>query len=426
MLKTLKVLHIGDIHFPDARDESLSDIADPGFPTAVAGLTRLKPLMLVARKLTAVLDEKPHALLFTGDLTSRGDTVGYELCLKYLNDILNLKRWSPNQLHVVPGNHDVDRTKVDPSGKDLSTKFSAFAKAWDDLGLPILAFDKTRKTSIDVPRSKNSGVTLLSLNSSLGCGERRYPQEIQDGLSTLLDAYAVTADPKAVFALLGETLDTPAFDQDHIEEMCQTISQLNDNSVPFVITHHNILPQALPRIALYGELLNSGVVRSRLSHLQRPVVYCHGHIHDHPVEIISEPEYRGSQFICIAAPKFSSGFNLISVEFGTKGVPLGCTVRSYRLNPRDGEVRPVEFRIPFVTPSYADLRRQGNALLPQILAKLPEEETRYPDLLSRLSMSVPQSKGIADALLEGEWFGVLGITDKNEQLEHWIVRKVIR
>jgi hypothetical protein len=77
-------------------------------------------------------------------------------------------------------------------------------------------------------------------------------------------------------------------------------------------------------------------------------------------------------------------------------------------------------------PTYANVRRHGSPALPKILAKLPEADTGFPDLLTMLSMNSKQGSALVDALLEGEWLGVLELGDKEEEREHWIVRKVIR
>jgi hypothetical protein len=427
MLKSCNLIHIGDIHYPDAKKEKLADIKDPAFPNAIADRARLIPLTCVARALTTHLEGSvSKALLLTGDLTSLGDASGYRDCLLFLNDLLNLKRWPADYVHVVPGNHDVDRDRVDPDGKDITSKFEEIAVAWRDLGLPILAVDSVRESSISVPRASTSGVTLFSLNSSLGCGERWFPKQIQDGLAKLLDDYASGVPRKEAFALLGETLDTPAFDQQHIENICETVRHMGRNYVPVVISHHNILPQALLRIAMYSELINAGVVRSRFSHLQRAIIYCHGHVHDYPVEIITEPEFPGSKLICVAAPTFSTGFNLISVEFSSIGVPLGCIVHSYRISVRDGDVRCTTLRIPFHSPTYVNVLHYTDKPLPNILANLPESDIRFPDLLNKLGTLSNQAKPLANALLEGEWLGMIELIDKEQQLEHWIIRKVVR
>jgi hypothetical protein len=426
MLKALTFVQIGDVHYPDAVKETLADIKDTGFPPAIAELARLRPLVYVARKLTSVIESSPNAVLLTGDLTTFGDPGGYRDCIKYLNDLINFRRVSSDGLHVVPGNHDVNRSKVDPKG-DLKPKFAEFSDAWTAIGFPILAVDTVRKTPITLSKTSASGATVFSLNSSLGCGEKRYPEEIRDKMDKWLDAYASTAPKDKAFALLGETLDTPAFDVDQIDGLCQSIGSLESNTVPIVVSHHNILPQALPRIAVYTELINAGIVRSRLSHLQRPILYCHGHIHDNPVEVVSEPGYPGSRLVCIAAPTFSTGFNTISIEFASRGAPLGCIVNSFRINSRDAEVRQqASIRIPFHLPSYLNVQSIGSPVLLNILANLPVNGTRLPDLIKKVPKLGSQMRTVVSALLEGEWLGTLTLGERQEQPEYWIVEKALR
>jgi len=426
MLKTVNLVHIGDVHFPEATNERLGDFKDRGFPSAVEDLARLSPLTCVARALTEVIEHSPDALIFTGDLTSFGEPTGYKHCLEYFDGMLNLKRWKPEKVHVVPGNHDVERSKVDPAGHDLTAKFESFKKLWEGVGLPILSVDGVRSTSLVPLKSGIYRTALYSMNSSLGCGERRYPEKVRVPLTELLNAYAASVPPDEAFELLGETLDTPAFNQAHVDEVCSSIASLDRKTIPLVIAHHNLLPQALPRIAMYSELINAGLVRSRLSHLQRPVVYCHGHIHDHPVEVISEPEFDGSRLICIAAPKFSEGFNSIAIQYSSTEEPLGCIVTSYRLITRDGQVRPNTFRVPFHAPTHANVRHLCSPLLNAVLANLSEADLRFSELLQKLSLKGQQKQTLEVALLEGEWLGVLALSEKQEDRVHWIIRKVIR
>jgi 3',5'-cyclic AMP phosphodiesterase CpdA len=164
MLKRLGLIHIGDVHFPDAKNERLADIKDPGFPSQIADLVRVKPLTCVARKFTSVMENGADAILFTGDLTSLGDIGGYRDCLAYLNGLVNFKRWSLDRVHAVPGNHDVERVKVDPAGTDLTSKFAEVAAAWKDLGFPVLSVDTMRQSEIVLPKTPASSVKLFSLN----------------------------------------------------------------------------------------------------------------------------------------------------------------------------------------------------------------------------------------------------------------------
>src|SRR5260221_1390869 len=182
MIRT-RLLHIGDIHYPDACSERLADVKDSGFPAHLAESSSLKPLELVVRRLLSEIESGYDGILFSGDLTCRGDIGGYEECLRYL--LPAIESMAAERIHVVPGNHDVDRAAASSSSGDLGAKFESFRLAWERTGLPVLAVNRVRMTDIMSPTGGRARV--LSLNSSIGCGEKRYmPTEIADELCAIL------------------------------------------------------------------------------------------------------------------------------------------------------------------------------------------------------------------------------------------------
>ncbi len=140
--------------------------------------------------------------------------------------------------------------------------------------------------------------------------------------------------------------------------MCAHLAGGAARLISIVLSHHNLLPQAIPRVALYAELLNAGVARSRLLGLHKTILYCHGHIHDDPIEVLTDPQNPGSQVILISAPTLSRGFNTITTEFGRKGFPLGCIITAHRLRKRDGSVERRSVRVPLHIP-HRDPRRNA-------------------------------------------------------------------
>lgn len=366
-MKSLRLLQIGDIHYPDKRNERLGDLKDESFPSGIADAAQLSPLQCVVRAVTEVQEQRPKALLFCGDLTSRGNVAAYQECLSYLSKALRLNAYRPDNIHAVPGNHDVDRKSIDPSGVDLLKKFGEFRKAWEDIGLPILTVDAFRESVVRLGQKK--AARIFSVNSSLGCGEKRYlPTKVRDELATLLAGYCSSVGLDAAFETVGETLDTPNFVAADITNICSQIQLMHETEQPVVVSHHNILPQALLRIDVYTEAVNAGFVRSRLSQLSRPVLYCHGHIHENPIEVVHKlPASESSALICISAPEFSRGFNVLDIEYGVNNIPLGCRLSRHTLELSDGSMKSVTHRIPFYRPDQLNLRRLGHPLLPQIL-----------------------------------------------------------
>jgi predicted phosphodiesterase len=105
-VKSIRLLQIGDIHYPDAVREVYADIKDKGFPAGLTSLTHTNPLQAVVRRL---VDQKVDGILICGDLTSKGNIPEYQKCVQYLVD--NLAPTSADRLHTVPGNHDVERSR---------------------------------------------------------------------------------------------------------------------------------------------------------------------------------------------------------------------------------------------------------------------------------------------------------------------------
>ena len=131
-MRTLRILQIGDVHYPVAKQETTADIGDAAFPTPVVESMLRLPLQGVVRAATVELEQRPaDALFICGDLTTKGKFTDYEACLDYLDTAFNLKRFVPDRLHAVPGNHDIDRSKVPFDGTDLAAKFAPLSGAWD-------------------------------------------------------------------------------------------------------------------------------------------------------------------------------------------------------------------------------------------------------------------------------------------------------
>jgi predicted MPP superfamily phosphohydrolase len=94
----IRILHLSDFHFSQARAWD-SDPVLTGLAKDVKGL--------VAAGL------KPDLVAVTGDVADRGVQSEYELAARWLREkLLPAAEVAPRDLLLVPGNHDVDRSKV--------------------------------------------------------------------------------------------------------------------------------------------------------------------------------------------------------------------------------------------------------------------------------------------------------------------------
>jgi len=419
----IRIIHVGDIHYPESNaDRFVVDRKDAGAPAA--WVSRFSPDK-VKQVSEAIVDQSASAdaVLLSGDLTSRASMAGYRSCLEYLKRALRLtdaSLWQQESIHVVPGNHDVERALAELDDTRLFERFEAIRRAWQDLGLPVLVPNAVRTSSVT---SGRSSVSIFSINSCIGCGDtRNLPERIRDDLTAILTPFLERLDQEEVFELLAEQLDTPAVLDEHLNALERSILGLPKNQVPVILGHHGILPQARPRLAIYTELLNGGYVRQRLASVNRPVIYCHGHIHVDTVELVSQPRHGSGRLVSIAAPLYEQGFNVLRIRFGRSGAPLGCEVVPFRLQEHGGVREQPALRIPLQpTPLASTLsdRTASTALRMLQTGALRFEEIRntWPS-----DLPTPQRNTLRDVFEDLEWLGLVRVLNRDAEPEHWIVQ----
>src|ERR1051326_6074478 len=97
--RTLTWLHIGDFHIKDG---------DPYDRDTV-----LKALVASVRDQRERVGRKPDLVFVTGDIADPGAASQYQRATKFLDDLRDAAELPKEHLFVIPGNHDVDRSKGD-------------------------------------------------------------------------------------------------------------------------------------------------------------------------------------------------------------------------------------------------------------------------------------------------------------------------
>lgn len=428
----LSLIQLGDVHFPDlALTSPAIDHKDKAAPAAVVDLTKPDRIRNSLRALLRVMEERRKeiaGLAICGDLTSRGQADGYNSCVEYLERNLQLTNtawWQPNQIHAVPGNHDIDRAMCDPAGHDVYQKFIPLEGTWSAIGLPILTTRSLRKSELSLG---SLSTTFYSLNSCIGCGEtRRLPAAIRADLQRLLKPHVDSATTAAAFDLVGEKLDTPAFAEENITELVADITTLPKNQIPIILAHHNLLPQSLVRYEIYTEVINSGLVRSRLTQCKRPIIYCHGHIHRSPVEVVGDPTDPSSKLILISAPQLFEGFNVIEIHYSRSGSPIGCKVLQYGTDPDHGGLSIIKrIRIPLQDARQA--RLFSDELTKVVAECLTKNFLTFTELREAVSNArsggMPSNKTLAHAIDDLAWIGLVDVHDHEQEKRVWRVRRM--
>jgi hypothetical protein len=414
-MRRLRLLQVGDLHYDDAvAGPPDVDVKDPGFDQKLLTAAAPPKLRAVMQRLQRLCEEDtPDGALFCGDLSSRGLLSVYRDCLAYLEDNLDLsgcRYWPLDHLHSVPGNHDVDRALVVPD--NLFAKFVPLTDAWRENSTDVLACDAVRQSYIE---SSGARVLALSLNSCVGAGEKR-GAALSDEVRTELEVRASAGDEAAADAL-WEDLDMPLFYEEHLANAVDAISGAPRPVLPVVLAHHNLLPQATPRAEIYTELFNAGAARVQLAGLDRWVLYLHGHIHDDPVEIIDQRHPQTGRVLSISAPLFQEGFNVITLEFGKLGRPLGCVITRYRYE-KGGVVRPQKQ----IRVSLRDSRDAPDSLISEIVRLLqPTERLYFHELQERYAAAggTAGEEDFCDALREADWAGWVEIAQRDDEPQQW-------
>ena len=340
----IRILQVGDVHFPAAvRRRHSADLKRDAFSMSDEIAPEGLRLKRVIAQLSAYETGYFDAIAFMGDFTDGHPDValqmeGMDKCFAYIElNIIKplLGRDGHAKSLFVPGNHDVDRTVCPTEPGNRMDKFAHYVKGLSALGYVRHSADQISELNL---RKGPMSAFLAGINTCLGCGEfMTFPQKVKDDLLAQLSGVIergrgdAAANILETFLDLTERLDAPLIEGNILQMLDSSLDRRiadDRNAVQVVIGHHNLLPQVIPRVAPFSELMNSGKLRSLLATKDTPVLYLHGHIHDHPVEVVYSQTHPDSCVISVSAPEFIDGFNVIEIHADEDGAPLGVVVNT--------------------------------------------------------------------------------------------------
>lgn len=418
-MRVFRIVQVGDIHYSDSENfASPVDNKDAGFPVAVRDSIGTAPLQAVFRSLSHILEIGGIDLItFMGDFTTRGDRAVLGDCARYIRGLF-ADHWpadgSPD-CKLIIGNHDVDRRR-DPDTEERFEDINTVLTGAGFDAASILAPCETILKGDDAAE-----VRVFGINSCRGCGQLRLLGSIVEkhagpAIRKLLNEGGSDADLEELY----EQIDTPAIDEHTLTLLGTSLSYLGETVLPVICAHHNLLPQAMPRIAPYSELINGGAVRTALLNLDRPLLYLHGHLHTSPMEVVRVPDRGRSAIISISAPLFRDGYNVIEIAFNQEAVPLGCQVIAHRLDGSQCRVASSNI-IPAWTA--AEGLRLATARARELMKVLVADSVvPRGDLLAKLGW--PDNE-LDDALTELRWLGAVEIPNHGRPSIHWRVTRSI-
>lgn len=102
-------VHVSDIHFGQEKDDRVHIHAD------------VKQQLIADAKevVSNIADGIAHGILVTGDITQSGKWAEYEDAGKWLDELAASIGVEIHRVQMVPGNHDLDRTKLSFAGKQI-------------------------------------------------------------------------------------------------------------------------------------------------------------------------------------------------------------------------------------------------------------------------------------------------------------------
>lgn len=420
MLPRLRILQVGDVHYPTSKGTRTVDDKDSKFPAELKGSLSSSPLKAVVKRIHQELSAgRVDALVFMGDLTDFGDLDGFKSCANYLVDALELRpggQFASVPVGFVPGNHDVDRSLAVTQG--ITGKFKPLADAMEHAGPQ--RFPTEAMVSFTVTKGAGK-VAVHLLNSCWGCGEpENIPSDFRDAIKVAIEK-VIAGDPKTAKTYYDRQLDTPAFDSETIERLATVVGEGSPTTLPVLVAHHNLLPQRTPRLAPYTELVNSGALRATLIESGQPCVYLHGHIHEDPVEIVARSQFP--PLVVVSAPEAQAGFNVLEVVFMQSGLPLACEIIPFRF-----EAGAVKRMTSVTTPLIGSRRRSSDRRLARLYAKILDDGESYWSDVMRHAQTIDAAiteQEVAEILELLNADGSALIENRDMEPRDWIVRATV-
>jgi hypothetical protein len=423
---------VGDIHYPEYKDAVIGDIKDPNAPEAMrASITSARLPNVFKYILKEIEGGSCNGVMFCGDLTSYGDISGYTDCVNYIDTIFSKSMTTPGQLSLcaVPGNHDICRAAFDETKYHESVEL--LQKVWPTGLKTTLPTRDSVEAIIQRPGGK---CHVFSVNSCCGCGIKRQtlPGQVSTGIQESINKWLAVAHKDEVNSFLYETLDAPFISHEVICKIKQLLKCVDVDSLPIILAHHNILPQATPRLAPYTEMIDSGSFRSALLEQGRPILYFHGHLHEFFVHTISHENGSDAPLVIVSAPLASDGVVKITIQYGVRGNPMGCIISHMALENYGQFVNRRDIRIALGNNKATKAKPTPlcNVVLGQIDAMPRDESVMWRDFFGAVEKRA-QQKGItanetdvSSHILEFEWEGLVKVANrKSPKLSAWQIER---
>jgi predicted phosphodiesterase len=286
-MKKITILHLSDAHMSIRHTEVIAERI-----TAVCAALTKEQL-------------SPNIIAFTGDAAYSGKEHEYHLFYdKVIRPILTSFSISPENFVIVPGNHDVDRDKIDSLQQAGLSNFVSKPEEMDDIW-----------------RKMDQRLKLLSRQESFANFTK---QNHLTSTSRVIDIYDTTIG----FACLNSAwLSASEKDKGNLvlsrAQFSDAYQHIENADVKVALWHHP-----------FACLHESDASRSKAQVLQRFHLCLNGHLHEEDGNSVVSPDGQSQIFTCPAlyAKGEQSGFMLYQLDMSARKL----NIHSFRWNERKG------------------------------------------------------------------------------------------
>ncbi len=440
--RVTRFLQVGDIHLPDwADDSTLVDQKDKAFDEVIVRDLSFDKLSLVLSALNKVSTSGGiDFICFMGDFTTKGNISEIPIATTIFDTLVN-DQSLPGRATVygVPGNHDV--SKIDARNHGPIIKFMPLVEAFQSVGWNEPPIEDCVISNI--MKGESSSPKLILVNTSLGSmSTHMLPEHLRSAFADAklddvpLDLIGIETDARAAPAYETQQhvarnrveqwyqqLDTPYISRQSVTTLLNTLTD-SDSNFAIVCAHHNILPQRIPRISAYAEMLNAGLLRRSLLSSRKHILYLHGHIHEDPVETISithphGSEAPGSSIVSVSAPPIWDGFNEIACFHDSTGDVFLVRITEYRPdeNGHIGNFSDQRSRyFPLVLNHAALFDKRTRAIFDVIR---DQRHVTWPELLTLCYRSAPSENDLEFAIMTLFCCNVVSVKNLGRERRKW-------
>lgn len=288
-ISTIKIAHISDLHFGSDYNTGNDNKA------GLIGISNIAPDIFneFAKKINKV---NANYLIISGDLTSKNQENGFD---DFNNKIQKISIPNDN-IYIVPGNHECDRTKNGEIGQ--FAMFTAYTNKF-----------KTNFSSENYILDEQNKIFIYGFNSV------NFKKE----------------GGQELFYIKNEEFEK-------LDNICDRLTRENEEFIKYIkiaVLHNNLIPHPNIEIKEYAEVLNTFLIKYKLINLGFKLA-CSGHKHEELIEkhTVYTDNYE-SEIILVSAPSLCSnvynsrnGFQVINIIVNSENEDIRFKIDRYELN----------------------------------------------------------------------------------------------